>query len=246
MLSQAVVVVGFICIHIFAGKLQSQQTTPHPGWLSLAGGISVAYVFLHIFPELGAAHRVVSKEWNDLPFTGYYTYLIGLVGVVIFYGLEHIAKSSARTKNNSTSVKNETKTGPGVFWIHIGSFAIYNALIGYLLVHRENQSTTELILFAVALGLHFLVNDFGLRKHHRESYQRIGRWVVAGAILLGWLIGLAWSLERAVVSTLFAFLAGSIILNVLKEELPASDESRFLPFALGAAGYSVLILLTEA
>lgn len=41
----------------------------------------------------------------------------------------------------------------------------------------------------------------------------------------------------------FAFLAGGMILNVLKEELPEERESRFTAFLSGAAGYAALLLL---
>jgi hypothetical protein len=44
------------------------------------------------------------------------------------------------------------------------------------------------------------------------------------------------------VSLLLAFVAGGIVLNVLKEELPRERESRFWAFAFGAAFYSVLLL----
>jgi hypothetical protein len=37
-------------------------------------------------------------------------------------------------------------------------------------------------------------------------------------------------------------LAGGVIMNVLKEELPEEHESRFWAFALGAALYSVILL----
>jgi len=36
--------------------------------------------------------------------------------------------------------------------------------------------------------------------------------------------------------------ASDIILNVLKEELPAERESRFAPFLAGTIGYAVLLL----
>jgi hypothetical protein len=42
---------------------------------------------------------------------------------------------------------------------------------------------------------------------------------------------------------LFAFLAGGVVLNVLKEELPEERESRFWAFALGAASYTALLLV---
>jgi hypothetical protein len=39
-----------------------------------------------------------------------------------------------------------------------------------------------------------------------------------------------------------AFLAGGVVLNVLKEKLPEQRESRFWAFALGPAFYTVLLL----
>jgi hypothetical protein len=45
-----------------------------------------------------------------------------------------------------------------------------------------------------------------------------------------------------VLALLFAFLAGGVVLNVLKEELPDERESRFWPFLAGAGAYAALLL----
>ena len=55
------------------------------------------------------------------------------------------------------------------------------------------------------------------------------------------LLGAEW----AMVGVLFAFVAGALILNVLKEELPSERKNRFWAFGLGAIVYSVLMLLVE-
>lgn len=52
------------------------------------------------------------------------------------------------------------------------------------------------------------------------------------------------TVAEAAHAALLALLAGGVILNVLKEELPEERKSRFWPFALGAATYAVLLLLT--
>ena len=41
---------------------------------------------------------------------------------------------------------------------------------------------------------------------------------------------------------LFAFLAGGVVLNVMKEELPEERQSRFGAFLLGVAGYGGVLL----
>ena len=40
------------------------------------------------------------------------------------------------------------------------------------------------------------------------------------------------------------FLAGHVVLNVLKEELPEDRESKFSAFALGSGAYAALLLAT--
>ena len=63
-----------------------------------------------------------------------------------------------------------------MFWIHIGSFAVHDALTGYLLLHRLNAGLEALFLFACAMAVHFVINDYNLRRDDKGRYRRIGRW----------------------------------------------------------------------
>lgn len=126
--------------------------------------------------------------------------------------------------------------------MHIVSFAFYNALIGYLLLHREEPGIESLLFFFIAMALHFIVNDNGLREHHQRAYEKTGRWILAAAIICGWAIGLGTQISEAAIALLFAFLAGGVVLNVLKEELPEERQSRFWAFALGAGFYAALLI----
>ncbi|WP_458206408.1 hypothetical protein [Haladaptatus sp. NG-SE-30] len=229
-------------VHLFAGKVKSFQVIPRSYWLSGAGGASVAYVFVHILPELEGATVLESVAFLAR-FLERHVFIVALIGFALFYGLERLAQESGHGRTDNGKDANRRVTGSGVFWLHIGSFTAYNGLIGYLLVHREQPGVASLLYFAVAMGLHFLVNDYGLRDHHEDAYDRRGRWLLAAAVLVGWAIGSATHVDEAVVNTLFAFLGGGIVLNVIKEELPEERESRFWAFALGAAGYTAILLL---
>lgn len=122
-------------------------------------------------------------------------------------------------------------------------FAAYNALIGDLLRQRGEEGGAEpAALFAVAMGLHFVVDDFGLREHHKGAYGRTSRWVLADGIVVGWVVGLLWEIPEVARAALLGFLAGGVTLNVLKEELTEEQESRFWVFALGAAAYAAFLL----
>jgi hypothetical protein len=124
----------------------------------------------------------------------------------------------------------------------MASFGAYNALIGYLLLHREVPGVMSLVFFVVAMALHFLVTDFGLNEDHRARYRRIGRWVLIAALALGVWLGILTELPKAGIAVLVAFLAGGVILNVLKEEVPNERRSRFWAFGLGMAAYAALLL----
>ncbi|MEB3358540.1 MAG: hypothetical protein VKK04_17570 [Synechococcales bacterium] len=231
---------GLAAVHLLAKNLLFLQVVPRSRWLSFGSGVSVAYVFVHILPELSEHQESIQRALNlQLLFLENHVYLIALVGVAVFYGLERLAKRS-RQRNQVAGEGDVTE--PHVFWIHMLSFAVYNALIGYLLMHRESPGWVSLLTFTGAMALHFLVNDYGLRQDHKKSYDYTGRWILAVAIMIGWAVGAVTEIHAAAIAILFAFLAGGVILNVLKEELPEERKSRFGAFALGAAGYAALLL----
>ncbi len=235
----ALLAAGLALIHLYSGRLRFLDVMPRSRWLSAAGGISVAYVFVHLLPDLAEEQETIREAAGEgFNFLEYHVYLVALIGLAVFYGLEQSAKTSRRR-----SAGDEDSTEAGVFWLHIASFTVYDALIGYLLLHREEPGVWSLILFAFAMGVHFVVNDYGLRRDHKGTYDRIGRWVLAAGILAGWVVGLFFEVSEAAIAVLFGFLAGGVIMNVLKEELPEDHESRFWAFALGAAAYAVILLV---
>lgn len=238
----ALLAVGLACTHILSGKLSFLDTIPRSRWLSSAGGVSVAYVFIHLLPELSERQHTFEQLPGIVTYLEDHVYIVALAGLSVFYGLERAALRSRRS--NRQAGKQDT-TSAGVFWIHIFSFTLYNALIGYLLVHRQDPGFFNALLFAIAMGLHFVVNDHGLRENHKRDYDRIGRWILAIAVVIGFFIGQATEIDELALGVLFAFLAGGVILNVLKEELPEERESRFWAFVLGAVCYTVLLLIAD-
>ncbi len=190
---------------------------------SAAAGASVAYVFLHLMPEIAAAHEARGMEVMF--------FALALAGLVGFYGLEHALRRH-----------DAGRAGIGVFRLHVAAFAAYSATIGYLLMHREEDSLAGLVLYAGAMALHFLASDSGLRAAHRASHAHQARWVLAGAVLLGGGLGAVVQAPRVAVDALFALVAGGVVLNVLKEELPEEGASHFGGFALGATLYGALLV----
>jgi hypothetical protein len=231
---------GLAVVHLLAGKLRFLRGIPRSRWLSIAGGISVAYVFVHLLPELSQGQEVIVRAVsNGFAFLEHHVYLVALGGLISFYGLERAAQTSRQRQREAGG---EDAAGMRFFWLHISSFAVYNMLVGYLLLHREDPGLAALGFFVIAMALHFVVNDYGLREHHKEAYTTIGRWILAAAVFVGWGVGSVTDITEAALAVLVAFLGGGVILNILKEELPAERESRFGAFVLGAIGYAALLL----
>jgi hypothetical protein len=240
--------------HVQAWRFDLRAAGPRSWLLSFGGGVSVAYVFVYLLPEVAEGQEVLAEaaEGGVLGIDRH-AYIIALAGLAVFYGVERAAVRNRATSRRPTVVERHHATEGGdlaeegtdrwTFAISLVAFGVYNALIGYLLVQRaEDSGAGPAALFVVALGVHLVVNDLGLRAHHRRRYHDTGRWILGAALLAGWALGLAIDLGDTAIAALTAFLGGAIVLNVLKEELPEERESRFWPFLVGAFLYAAVLL----
>jgi hypothetical protein len=132
-------VAGLAVVHLFSGKLRFLEGTPRSIWLSMAGGISVAYVFVHLLPDLAEEQQAIREAVGEtFSFLEYHVYLVALVGLATFYGLERAAKISRRRRR---TVDKEDSTEAGIIWLHIASFTAYNALIGEMIETRRARGS---------------------------------------------------------------------------------------------------------
>ena len=200
----------------------------------------MGYVFLHILPELGA-HAITFERSTgfDAQLAEGLVYTLSLAGLALFYGLERALAISREQRERREGFKQPYHP---VFWLHIAASALLVTLIAYLLNHREDPSPAGLVLYFAAMMLHFVTADYGTRSDHPQIYDARGRWVLVAATLGGWALGMAIELPEIVIGCIFAFVAGGIVLLVLKEELPGERQSFFLPFLGGAVLYSALVL----
>ena len=224
-------------LHLAAPRMRTLPLVPERMIGSFAGGLAIAYVFLHLLPELAAGNEAVGEALSDVvdltPLVELAIFLVALGGFTVFYGLERAARR-ARSRASGEPA--------GVYWLHLGSFAVYNALITYGMALRVRTGLAFAVLFALAMGLHFVLTDRGLEEHYPRLFARNGRVVLTGALLLGWgLSALAAPTSTLVVALLTALLGGSILLNVFKEEVPSDRQSSFSWFLAGLVLYAALL-----
>ena len=244
MILTSLAAVLLLCLtHIFVEKLRLTNI-PRSKWLSVAGGISVTYIFMEAFPELKEFQEKLGEAgFFAIPgFEHHEIYLISLAGLVLFYGLENRTKKSSLSSREADGGEEEIRI-PGIFWIHIASFALYNFIIGYLILSRDEKSIGAMLLYAMAMAFHFMVTDHSLEDHFRHLYRKKGRWILVAFLFLGWLTSIFYTIPEGYLGLIFAFLSGGIIMNVLKEELPKERESNFLAFFSGIIFYTVILML---
>jgi hypothetical protein len=208
-------------------------------WISAAAGISVAYVFVDILPELAAQNEALRHAaGSELSFAEQRIYVLALISFVVMYGIDHIVLSR-RTKRRETIARSEYDPA---YWLHLGGFAAYSALIGYLLIERAERGPMALGVYSLAMAVHFLVVSHALSEEHGNLYRRNGHWVLAASVLAGWAIGVTFSLSETVFARLFALLAGGVVITSLRSELPDEREGRFWPFCLGSVAFAAVLL----
>jgi hypothetical protein len=230
----------FAAIFVFGEKFSAGYRTHRRRALSAAGGAAVAYVFVHLLPELARASEtfVAITTAQPLPWPEYRVYAAALVGFILFYGLEHLVHWSRHSGHRE-------KAGSGVrdpiLILHIGGFALYAGLISYLMVRSIDEREIPVLLYGTAMGLHFLSTGHSLHREHGRMYDACGRWALALAALGGWVWGALVELPKPIAITLLGLVSGGVVMNSMVAELPGEKDGRFVPFCLGAAAYAVLL-----
>lgn len=75
-------------LHVAAGRAHRGEGT-RPTWRSAAGGISIAYVFIHLIPELADAQErwLAIRHHRLLPWLESQVHLVALLGLLPTGGL---------------------------------------------------------------------------------------------------------------------------------------------------------------
>jgi hypothetical protein len=213
-------------VHLVAGYLHRGAPT-RPTWLSAAGGMSIAYVFIHLLPDLAETQErwLEARPERALGWLESQIYIAALLGVVLALVLDRVTRRGRRRR----------------FWVHLSAFAIYNALIGGFALRVHGVAT--LVLAVLAFGAHFVINDHSLSVQYGRAYERAGRWVLAAALVVGWIVATLWSPPVAIVAAMLGLLSGGIIVNAIKEELPEQRAGSLAPWVAGALVYALLLLV---
>jgi hypothetical protein len=214
----------------FKGALRETDSA-----ISLFGGMSAAYVFVRMMPELATARADYVMFGRIRVFSGGIgIYFTALLGFIVFYAL-HRRRAHGRGKAAESQVRAE-------FRLRVGELTAYVWMITYLLANNRQQSLAEISLYTLAMAAHFFTIEQSVHKEYRDLYRKFGQFILAGAALLGWATGAFLPMPRGIVDQLVAFLSGAIIMNSALMEMPAKEEAHFIWFIAGGVIYGLLLM----
>lgn len=234
------VISGFALVHILTKQVKLLDAHPRNVLMSLLSGGSVAYVFLHLVPELTHYEQVIMDAnlagWLER--IDYLAYVISLVGIAFFFGIDKL-NTGSQEKNEQEN--NLTRPRKRVFLVHIAAFSLYNILIGYLLPHLSGGNVAAYAVYFVVFSFHFIANNRILHLTHEDMYTKAGRWILALSVILGWVLTETTRSNELVIAFLSSFLTGGLILNIMNDELPAHKKSSFPAFLGGLILIGILL-----
>lgn len=200
-------------------------------FLSAGGGIAIAYVFVDLLPKLCENDIIVQNaRYGIFLYFERHVYIIALLGFLLFFAVDK-AQSIQRQKES--------------FWLSFNSYAIFNFFVGYSIVDKNNPEVRPLALFTFAMALHYFVNDFSMVRAHPKEYGFLERIFLVFSLFLGGIIGVFFTLLPPAVALASAFIAGGVIMNVTRHELPENNPNSLGAFLLGAIFYTIILLLPK-
>ena len=222
--------------HWLAGWVASCPDQQQRRWASVGGGAGLAYVFIHLLPELASGGSELSEvqglvDYVPAPLVEALLFLVALIGVLVIFSLNVV-------------MKQRQAAPPYAVWLQLFNFAAINYLYAYSLPSLITTGVGYGILFTVAISAHVLLMDRYVAEHHPQRFRRRNRWIGSAALVLGLVHAFVFHpVDALTLATATAFLGGGLLMAVFRDELPDLQQTR-LPWLLaGCGGMGGLLLL---
>lgn len=234
----------FIGVHLASYKLYGFSEKYKGKVISLSGGIAISYVFLELLPVLPHAEihlkDILIKNTSIKELLEDVAFGIAFIGFIVFFLVEYGAVKFQERKTKETQENAEHLKS--VFYIHLSITAILTMIVTYLVRFELEKSIFKAVLYTVAVSFHFFVVDRSLEEFYQILYVPFGRYILAITAFLGWIWSVLFPEHEPIAYILFAFIAGAILFNSIKDEVPTVGKGNPVYFFTGALLYSGLLL----
>jgi len=189
-------------------------------FISVSAGVSVAYIFLIMLPEIYVESFSISK--------------VLFLSILFGFGAFHIIEKYIRQNFTGTALRKEHRM------VHSSTSFVYFFVVGFLLVKlAENDSNLAAFLLFIPILLHIVIDSLP-RRHTQKTHLRA---LSASAPFLGALIATILDIGRAGNVILLGIVGGALLYTVVRESLPREREGKPLYFLTGVFLFTIIVLL---
>ncbi|SNQ59774.1 hypothetical protein [Candidatus Methanoperedens nitratireducens] len=243
-----IIAIIFSTVHLTAPKLYGFSERYGNGVVSFSGGIAAAYVFFDLLPTIQKAgehlNLLLRNYLGQLFISEVAIFGVAFMGFLVFFISEHAAVHSRRRAAVDTGQHMDSVAAPkGVFVIHFSILALVSLLIAYNLRFEVRSSLIGALLFSIALILHFFGTDRTMEIHYHSMFEKYGRYILSIMPITGWALSIRFPERRSEAAVLLAFVAGAVLFNVIKDEVPGTEKGEPKFFVAGALIYAAVLLL---
>lgn len=210
-------------VHYISGRMRVAYSQHRQKTISLTAGVFIAYIFLHMFPNLYE------------PGMSRISMLFVLVGFSLFHILEKHAYKHGPKKMVLRELRRE----------HSIAFFIYHFFIGILLYSLLQKDVVTGVLFFVPILSFTAISSISMREIHemvRES--RVVRAALSVSTLFGAALARYLPMSTLLYQSIFGFVVGTLLYIVIIDSIPREREGSPAFFALGVVLYSIIIYTT--
>ena len=227
-------------VHILCGKNNWWRFFEAHGWISFSAGASVAYVFIHVFPDIS----ILQQQFSGAPshrYNGQFfsrtLYLTALAGLCLPYLLDTLELSYTEQDK-----KYHTQVHRGIFGIRKLLYTLYNMMLAYMIVNRHHDSILSMKIIVLVLSMHFIVLNANFKEVYNELFKKYVRWFAVLGLVVGAVLAKIFPIPDFILAYVFALVGGIISYTALKQELPKTNHRAPFHFLAGCVFFSLLIL----
>ncbi|MCH9611546.1 MAG: hypothetical protein S4CHLAM102_00160 [Chlamydiia bacterium] len=232
---------AFVAVHLLSAYFEIFLRKWHGRVLTFLNGVSVSYVFMEILPHLCRTQTELNQRFApNSERLNTQVFGVALVGFMFYFGIQ------------TWSARNRLEKPASLVWVELVPFflvlfgySLVNFGAGYTVVFVTDPDIQPLYLYVLVISAHILLNDHSMTVTFGRLHALIGKWVLAGAVVAGWIFGHFFHLPMILTGLILAFIGGAIILNVLRDDLPKELYSRYSDFVLGAAFNAFIALVLQ-
>ena len=229
--------------HVYNGALFPRDREKQLIFESVSAGVAVGYLFLRLLPKLAEAQPVLlsATDTGLYGFLEHHAYLVALMGFLFYFASDQAVQIAEKLDRN----KRISGIHKAIIYIHASMFSGYCFLVGYLIAEIEVNSYAQLFLTGIAMTLHFIAVDYGLRHRFTDYYNNWLKWLLFAATLGGWAVAMLTEMSYVALSLLWSFFSGALLINVIKEELKHAESHTLASFLAGIIGFTLILLILE-